>query len=79
MPGVTDVRDHREADQLLEPLPEAGSYLGFIFARGATALDAERPSVPPMPRSRSTSIARLPCARRVRRELATSNLEPGTV
>ena len=22
-------------DQLLEPLPEAGSYLGFIFARGA--------------------------------------------
>ena len=23
-------------DQLLEPLPEAGSYLGFIFARAAT-------------------------------------------
>jgi hypothetical protein len=23
-------------------LPEAGSYLGFIFARGATAADAER-------------------------------------
>ena len=28
--------------QLLEPLPEAGSYLGFIFARGATAAEAEQ-------------------------------------
>jgi biotin carboxylase len=29
-------------DQLLEPLPEAGSYLGFIFARAPAAADAER-------------------------------------
>jgi biotin carboxylase len=27
----------RKRDQLLEPLPEAGSYLGFIFARGESA------------------------------------------
>lgn len=42
VPGVTDVRITAKRDQLLEPLPEAGSYLGFIFARGATAADAER-------------------------------------
>jgi hypothetical protein len=42
VPGVTDLRITAKADQLLEPLPEAGSYLGFIFARGDTALDAER-------------------------------------
>ena len=35
-PGVTDIRITAKAGQLLEPLPEAGSYLGFIFARGAT-------------------------------------------
>ena len=29
-------------DQLLEPLPEAGSYLGFIFARAPRAPDAEQ-------------------------------------
>ncbi len=29
-------------DQLLEPLPEAGSYLGFLFARAGRAPDAER-------------------------------------
>ena len=32
--GVHDVRITAKPDQLLEPLPEAGSYLGFIFARG---------------------------------------------
>jgi biotin carboxylase len=42
VPGVDDVRITAKVDQLLEPLPEAGSYLGFIFARGATADDAER-------------------------------------
>ena len=41
VPGVTDVRITARPDQLLEPLPEAGSYLGFIFARGDTAADAE--------------------------------------
>jgi hypothetical protein len=40
--GVTGVRITAKLGQLLEPLPEAGSYLGFIFARGATAADAER-------------------------------------
>ena len=39
--GVTEVRITAKIGQLLEPLPEAGSYLGFIFARGATAREAE--------------------------------------
>lgn len=39
--GVTEIRITAKTGQLLEPLPEAGSYLGFIFARGATAQDAE--------------------------------------
>ena len=40
--GVTDVRITAKPGQLLEPLPEAGSYLGFIFARVATPAEAER-------------------------------------
>jgi biotin carboxylase len=39
--GVTEIRITAKTGQLLEPLPEAGSYLGFIFARGATAAEAE--------------------------------------
>jgi biotin carboxylase len=39
--GVTDIRITARLGQLLEPLPEAGSYLGFLFARGQTAGDAE--------------------------------------
>jgi biotin carboxylase len=31
--GVEEVRITAKTDQLLEPLPEAASYLGFIFAR----------------------------------------------
>ncbi len=42
VPGVDEVRITAKRDQLLEPLPEAGSYLGFIFARGAAPADAER-------------------------------------
>ena len=38
---VEDVRISAKPDQLVEPLPEAGSYLGFIFARAATPEDAE--------------------------------------
>ena len=38
---VEDVRMTAKPDQLLEPLPEAGSYLGFIFARAPRARDAE--------------------------------------
>jgi biotin carboxylase len=33
--GVDDVRITAKADQLLVPLPEGASYLGFIFAHGA--------------------------------------------
>ena len=39
--GVTEIRITAKAGQILESLPEAGSYLGFIFARGETARDAE--------------------------------------
>lgn len=39
--GVTEIRITAKVDQLLEPLPEAGSYLGFIFARGRKPADAE--------------------------------------
>jgi biotin carboxylase len=41
LPGVEDVRITARPDQLLEPLPEAGSYLGFIFARGAQPADVD--------------------------------------
>jgi hypothetical protein len=40
--GVDEIRITAKRDQLLEPLPDAGSYLGFIFARGAAPADAER-------------------------------------
>jgi hypothetical protein len=39
--GIDDIRITAKIDQVLEPLPEAGSYLGFIFARGPGARDAE--------------------------------------
>jgi len=42
VPGITDVIVTAKPDQLLEPLPEAGSYLGFVFARADTAAAAER-------------------------------------
>ena len=42
VPGVEEVTITAKTDQLLEPLPEAGSYLGFIFARAALAQHAER-------------------------------------
>jgi biotin carboxylase len=41
VPGVFDVRVTAKPDQVLEPLPEAGSYLGFIFARAADPAGAE--------------------------------------
>lgn len=41
VPGVSGVQITAKAGQLLEPLPEAGSYLGFIFARGGTPQAAE--------------------------------------
>jgi hypothetical protein len=36
VPFVEDVRITAKSDQLLVPLPEGASYLGFIFARGAS-------------------------------------------
>jgi hypothetical protein len=42
VPFVDEIRITAKRDQLLEPLPEAGSYLGFIFARAATPAEAER-------------------------------------
>ena len=41
VPHVEGIRITAKADQLLEPLPEAGSYLGFIFARADTRGEAE--------------------------------------
>jgi biotin carboxylase len=41
VPGVIDVRITAKTGQLLETLPEAGSYLGFIFAKGKSPADAE--------------------------------------
>ena len=41
VPGVEDIRITAKRDQLLEPLPEAAGYLGFIFARAAARADAE--------------------------------------
>jgi hypothetical protein len=40
--GVDDVRITAKPDQVLVPLPEGASYLGFIFARGRTPPDVEQ-------------------------------------
>jgi biotin carboxylase len=40
--GVDDVRITAKTDQLLLPLPEGASYLGFIFAHGESARAVER-------------------------------------
>jgi hypothetical protein len=42
VPGIEEVRITAKKDQLLERLPESGSYLGFIFARGANPSDLVR-------------------------------------
>lgn len=42
MPGVTGVEITAPLNQPVTPLPEGASYLGFIFARGETAADAEQ-------------------------------------
>jgi hypothetical protein len=42
VPGVDEVRITAKPDQLLVPLPEGASYLGFIFAHGRRPIDAER-------------------------------------
>ena len=40
--GVDDLQITAKPDQLLVPLPEGASYLGFIFARGERGADVER-------------------------------------
>jgi hypothetical protein len=40
VPGIEDLHITAKPDQLLERLPEAGSYLGFIFARATTPAEA---------------------------------------
>jgi hypothetical protein len=42
VPHVEEVRITAKADQLLLPLPEGASYLGFIFARADCAADVDR-------------------------------------
>jgi hypothetical protein len=39
--GVEDIRITAKDDQLLVPLPEGASYLGFIFARAGSAAAAD--------------------------------------
>jgi biotin carboxylase len=41
VPLVEDIQITARPDQLIEPLPEAGGYLGFIFARGPCPGDVE--------------------------------------
>ena len=42
VPGVEAIHITAKPDQLLVPLPEGASYLGFIFARAERASDVER-------------------------------------
>jgi len=42
VPGVEDVRITAKIDQMLIPVPEGASYLGFIFSRAAVPSDVER-------------------------------------
>ena len=41
VPGIEDIRITAHAGQLLAPLPEGDSYLGFIFARAGNAAETE--------------------------------------
>ena len=41
VPGIEDIAITAKEEHLLEPLPEGSSYLGFIFARGATPEEVE--------------------------------------
>ena len=42
IPGIDDVVVSAKPEQVLVPLPEGASYLGFIFAHGATSQAVER-------------------------------------
>ena len=38
--GISEIEITAKPDQMLQPLPEGASYLGFIFSRAATSRDA---------------------------------------
>ena len=62
--GIDDVRITAKPDQLLMPLPEGASYLGFIFARArATAATWSARCAPRTRGSRSPSTRRSRCSR----------------
>jgi hypothetical protein len=42
VPGIDDIRITAKVDQVLVPLPEGASYLGFIFSRASRAADVDR-------------------------------------
>ena len=42
LPSIEDVRITAKPDQVLVPLPEGASYLGFIFSRAAAPAEVER-------------------------------------
>jgi hypothetical protein len=42
VPGIVDVRLTAKLDQVLVPLPEGASYLGFIFARAKSPADVDQ-------------------------------------
>ena len=42
VPGIEDVVVTAKLDQVLLPLPEGATYLGFMFARGESAAEVER-------------------------------------
>ena len=42
VPGIDEVRITAKPDQVLVPLPEGASYLGFIFARQDTSAEVVR-------------------------------------
>jgi hypothetical protein len=42
VPGIVDLRITAKTDQMLVPLPEGASYLGFIFARAPMPGAVER-------------------------------------
>jgi hypothetical protein len=41
VPGIEDVRITAKIDQVVLPLPEGASYLGFIFSRGVSPAHVE--------------------------------------
>ena len=61
--GIDDIRITAKADQLLIPLPEGASYLGFIFARGDEPGDVDRALRAAHARLRFAIDPEIPCSR----------------